>query len=113
MYLVGEGGNEALAIRISREVADIVHKVLDNLHMALVSGAVRREVVVRWWVCMCVSMYECVYACVCVCVCVRVCVCVYEHVRMCACLLHRHSVYTNKTTQTHIEQVRVASAVFE
>ena len=78
VYLVGEGGNEALAIRISREVADIVHKVLDNLHMALVSGTVRREVVVRWWVCMCVSMYECVYACVCVCVCVcaRVCMCV-------------------------------------
>ena len=53
VYLVGEGGNEALAIRISREVADIVYKVLDNLHMALVSGAVRREVV-RWCVCACV-----------------------------------------------------------
>ena len=47
VYLVGEGGNEALAVRVGREVADIVHKVLDNLHMTLVSGAVRREVVAR------------------------------------------------------------------
>ena len=60
-------------------------------------------------------MYKCVYAYVCVCVrvcaCVRVCVC--ERVRMCACALHRHSVYTDRTTETHIEQVSVTSAVFE
>ena len=34
-YLVGEGGDEPLAVRVGREVADIVHNVLDNLHMAL------------------------------------------------------------------------------
>ena len=53
------------------------------------------------------------HVCVCVCVCAHACVCVCERVRMCACLLHRHSVYTDRTTQTHIEQVRVASAVLE
>ena len=37
----------------------------------------------------------------CVCVCVRV------------CCIDTDSVYTDKTTQTHIEQVHVASAVFE
>ena len=41
-YLVGEGGDEALAVRVRREVADIVHKVLDNLHVALFDGS--REV---------------------------------------------------------------------
>ena len=52
-YLVREGGDEALAVRVRREVADIVHKVLDNLHVALFDGS--REV------------GQCVCVCVCVC----------------------------------------------
>ena len=34
-YLVGEGSTEPLAVRICRKMADIVHEVLDNLHVAL------------------------------------------------------------------------------
>ena len=80
-YLVGEGGDEALAVRVRREVADIVHKVLDNLHVALFDGS--REV----------------GQCVCVCVRARVCVCV----RVCA-----FNVPT-QTSQTHGGGLCVAS----
>ena len=104
MYLVRKGGNEALAIRISREVADIVHKVFDNLHMALVSGTVRREVVVRWWVCMCVCqcMSVCMHVCVCACVCARarVCMCVHVYVCVRVCCIDTQSTQTRQHKHT-------------
>ena len=62
-YLVGEGGDEALAVRVRREVADIVHKVLDNLHVALFDGS--REVG------QCVCVCACARVCVCACVCIQ------------------------------------------
>ena len=46
-YLVGEGSTEPLAVRICRKMADIVHEVLDNLHMALSMEECRRG----WLVC--------------------------------------------------------------